>query len=207
MTRGYRPSEATRRRPSARNKATSTTTTASGLSTARTPSGIRSSKFLTFTRTASTACFRANICWCNKRRTKPLLRSWSRKSPTRAAEATVGPCRASTGSVALQGSLLASLARDESAGAIERPADHGLPVFAQSGYAATVTRVGVEQSDRSPMTMPGRDLLCLSHGYLDGARSQTSFARTPGDARPDWRPCPTALAGSARCRRSICSFR
>ena len=32
--------------------------------------------------------------------------------------------------------------------------------------ATSVTAPGVEQSDRSPMTTVGRNLLPLSHGYL-----------------------------------------
>jgi hypothetical protein len=39
------------------------------------------------------------------------------------------------------------------------------PTFERSGSDIEVTAIGVEQSDRSPMTMPGADLLFFSHGY------------------------------------------
>ena len=46
----------------------------------------------------------------------------------------------------------------------------------------------------------------ISRGMVDLV-SQSYPPNSPLTARPDWRPCPTALAGSARCRRSVCSFR
>jgi hypothetical protein len=41
-----------------------------------------------------------------------------------------------------------------------------LPFAEQSGQAGARTAIGVEQSDRSPMTMASGDLLFLSHQYL-----------------------------------------
>jgi hypothetical protein len=38
---------------------------------------------------------------------------------------------------------------------------------------------GVEQSDRSPMTMADGDLLLLSHGSLGDGWTQTGFGRKP----------------------------
>ena len=47
-----------------------------------------------------------------------------------------------------------------------RPVGGGLPMVEQSGHYVDVTAPGVEQSDRSPMTMAGADLLFFSHGCL-----------------------------------------
>jgi hypothetical protein len=41
-----------------------------------------------------------------------------------------------------------------------------LLLLAQSSHATVVAPTGVEQSDRSPMTMAGADLLFFSHEYL-----------------------------------------
>ena len=48
---------------------------------------------------------------------------------------------------------------------LERPA-FDLSLAEQSGHASAATAKGVEQSDRSPITMTGGDLLFLSHGHL-----------------------------------------
>jgi hypothetical protein len=42
----------------------------------------------------------------------------------------------------------------------------------KSSDATIATAVGVEQSDRSPMTTAGGDLLLLSHGYLGAVISR-----------------------------------
>jgi hypothetical protein len=51
-----------------------------------------------------------------------------------------------------------------------------LRLAAESGHTETLTASGAEQSDRSPMTMVGGDLLFLSHGY-PGAGGDSSVAR------------------------------
>ena len=44
--------------------------------------------------------------------------------------------------------------------------DPRLLLLIERGGDGVVTRSGVEQTHRSPMTMAGEDLLVLSHGYL-----------------------------------------
>jgi hypothetical protein len=81
----------------------------------------------------------------------------------------------------------------------------GLPNFERSGSDFGLTAIGVEQSDRSPMTMPGADLLFFSHGYLAVLRRRASrgirgSAVGFGIAAAAW-AVSASLTGRAACQR------
>jgi hypothetical protein len=94
-----------------------------------------------------------------------------------------------------------------------RPAT-GLTNFERSGSDIEVTAIGgVEQSDRSPMTMPGADLLFFSHGYLAVLRRRASrgirgSAVGFGIAAAVW-AVSASLTGRAACQRGdvFCGLR
>jgi hypothetical protein len=97
----------------------------------------------------------------------------SRNSPVPRISSTVRTSRGGSATSPATRSTLASTLEAASASGSRRRRPSRYRLGERSGHQITVTAVGVEQSDRSPMTMAGRNLLPLSHGYLG------DLARTP----------------------------